>query len=60
MIFPNFSSAPLPNVDILDDNLNIYNEARLIFEDSPKAAAALLRTILENFLKEKFNLGEKL
>ncbi len=56
MIHPKFSSSPLPNEDILDDYLIIYKEAGLIFEDSPKAAAALLRTILEKFLRNKFDL----
>ena len=59
MIYPKFSSSPIPNEDISGDYLIIYNEAAQIFEDSPKAAAALLRTILEKFLRNKFNLENK-
>jgi hypothetical protein len=54
VIYPKSSLATLPNKDISGDNLDIYNQARLIFDISPKAAAVLLRTILENFLREKF------
>ena len=41
MIFPSKSVAPLPSLDMPEDVAKDYNEARSIFEKSPKSAAAL-------------------
>lgn len=47
MIFPSKSVAPLATSDMPEDVLRDYNEARSIFEKSPKAAAALLRLAIQ-------------
>ncbi len=58
IIFPRMSIAPMPNKDIKGNDLDLYNEARWIFEDSPRAASALLRGLLENFLKRLFEIPD--
>ena len=47
IIFPRDSSIPPPNPDLNEDISSIYNEAALIFQDSPRASAALLRLCVE-------------
>lgn len=47
MIWPNISTAPLPNEDMPDDVKDLYEEARQVSALSPRAAAALLRVSLE-------------
>ena len=58
IIFPKVSDAPRPNKDIKGNNLELYNEARLIYKESPRAASALLRGVLENFLRELFEIPD--
>ena len=55
MVYPKIVTAPLPNEDMPKDVEKIYQEARLISNDSPRAAAALLRVALE---KLTVHLGE--
>jgi hypothetical protein len=47
MVFPPASSAPKPNDDMPEEVKKDFNEARQIVDDSPKAAAALLRLAME-------------
>lgn len=55
MIYPSQSTAPLPSTDMPEVVLYDYNEARNIFEKSPKASAALLRLAIK---KMCVSLGE--
>ena len=56
MVFPKTLTAPLPYQDMPNPVKEVYEEARLISNDSPRAAAALLRVALEKLTEE---LGEK-
>lgn len=47
MIHPSKSIAPLPSYDMPEEVAKDYNEARSIFEKSPKASAALLRLAIQ-------------
>lgn len=47
MIYPLSSSIQEPNQDMPKDVKDLYNEARSVFELSPKAGAALLRLALQ-------------
>lgn len=46
-VFPSISPAPLPNPDLPENCRDDYMEARDIFARSPRAAAALLRLVVE-------------
>lgn len=52
MLIPNISTVPLPNEDMPEQISAIYLEAREIANQSPKAAAALLRLALQLLCKE--------
>ncbi len=56
MIFPKKLTAPFPHEDMPETVKELYEEARLVSNDSPRAAAALLRVSLEKLTEE---LGEK-
>lgn len=63
MIWPRPRSAPPPNPDLPQAIEADYEEAALIAEDSPRAAAALLRLCVEKLClhvlgREKGNLNE--
>lgn len=51
MVVPHQSIAELPHVDLPDDCLTDFNEAREVFNASPRAAAALLRLVVQKLLK---------
>lgn len=55
MIFPKKLTAPIPHIDMPASVNELYEEARNISNDSPRAAAALLRVSLEKLTEE---LGE--
>lgn len=55
MIFPKKLTAPLPHEDMPESVKKLYEEARNVAGDSPRAAAALLRVALEKLTEE---LGE--
>jgi hypothetical protein len=52
MIYPQASSAPKPADDMPDEVREDFNEARQAVDDSPKAAAALLRLAMEKLVQE--------
>ena len=55
MVYPMTTNIPLPSKDMPDNIKNLYNEARNVFEISPKSGAALLRLAVQMLCKE---LGE--
>jgi hypothetical protein len=55
MVYPIFSSAPLPNADMPEDVRQDYEEARSIVTTSPRGAAAMLRLAVQKLCK---HLGE--
>lgn len=55
-IYPRTSTIELfPNEDMSEEQKQLFNEAKDIFDISPKAAGALLRCLIERILREKFN-----
>jgi hypothetical protein len=52
MIYPKLSVAPLPIDEMPEDVKEDFNEARTIVNDSPRAAAALLRLAIEKLLPQ--------
>jgi hypothetical protein len=52
MIYPQASSAPNPTDDMPDEVREDFSEARQIVDDSPKAAAALLRLAMEKLVQD--------
>ncbi|WP_218120855.1 DUF4145 domain-containing protein [Halovenus aranensis] len=52
MIYPQASSAPKPTEDMPDGVREDFSEARQIVDDSPKAAAALLRLAMEKLVQD--------
>lgn len=51
MVFPKKSPAPLPHEDMPDEIQQDFEEARLVVEESPRAAAALLRLAIEKLAR---------
>ncbi len=60
MIYPASSGIEEPNEDMPEEVKNLYNEARSVFEFSPKAGAALLRLGLQNLCKYLGGKGENI
>ena len=60
MVFPRIVSAPLPSPDMPKEAREFYKEAGLVFDDSPRAAAALLRLALEKLLESQEIPGDTL
>jgi len=56
MVYPVQCNAPHPSKDLPKTCTQDYLEARIIFNDSPRASAALLRLCIQKICKE---LGEK-
>ena len=59
-VYPRTLDAPLPSSDMPDQPREFYEEARLIFGDSPRAAAALLRLALEKLMESQEVPGDTL
>lgn len=55
MVFPDSSTAPLPNKDLPDEIRRDFEEARNIINRSPRGAAALFRLCIQKLCK---HLGE--
>lgn len=56
LIYPHETIAPLPAKDMPVELIDDYNEARDVFEKSPRASAALLRLVIQKLC---VILGEK-
>lgn len=52
MIWPKKSGAPLPHEALPEDLKQLHSEARAVLSDSPRAAAALLRLLMEKLLQD--------
>ncbi len=55
IIYPRSFSFPEPNEDLNDEIKKLYCEAATVFQDSPRASAALLRLCIEELCQQ---LGE--
>lgn len=56
LIHPIESSIDITaNSDMDNDEISLFNEAKSIFNKSPKAAGALLRSVLESILRKAFS-----
>ena len=60
MIYPSESAAPLPAEDTPDNVRRDFEEARQVVNDSPRAAAALLRLAIEKIVDELGADGDSL
>ena len=60
MVYPMTTNIPLPSKDMPNNIKNLYNEARNVFEISPKSGAALLRLALQMLCKELGEDGKKI
>lgn len=66
LIVPAGSMAPIPNEDMPEDIRKTYEEARSVFNNSPRCAVVLLRSVLEKLCNhicpscEKKFLNEKI
>lgn len=52
MIWPKESAAPLPHEALPEELKELHSEARAVLTDSPRAAAALLRLLMEKLLQD--------
>ena len=60
LIYPTVSVIVMPHLDMPDTVKELYNEAREIASESPRAAAALLRLALEKLTEELWETDWKL
>ena len=60
MILPKVSNVPTPIEDMPEIVKEVYNEAREVFANSPKAAAALLRLAVQYLCIELGGKGQKI
>jgi hypothetical protein len=57
MAYPRITAVESPGEDLTDEIKELYSEAALILNDSPRASAALLRLALQLLLKELGGTG---
>lgn len=57
MAYPRITAVESPSEDLTDEIKELYSEAALILNDSPRASAALLRLALQLLLKELGGTG---
>jgi len=60
LIWPSSSEAPKPNEDLPDEVRADYEEAGLVLNSSPRAAAALLRLAIQKLCKHVGGEGKKI
>ena len=60
MIHPRSSPVDQPNLDLPEDVLHDYEEARLIVNESPRGAAALLRLAIQKICKHLGQPGKNI
>ncbi|WP_432719834.1 DUF4145 domain-containing protein [Jeongeupia wiesaeckerbachi] len=60
MLYPIASSAPVAHVDLPDDCRLDYDEARTVAQHSPRAAAALLRLVIQKLCVHLGCAGKKI
>jgi hypothetical protein len=60
MIYPNISNIPAASIDMPENVLKVYNEAKDVFPYSAKAAAALLRLAIQLLCKELGEAGDNI
>lgn len=58
--YPRNISVDPPNEDLTDEVKSLYNEASIIFPDSPKGSTALLRLALQTLLKQIGKKGDNI
>jgi len=51
MVYPRVVAGPPPHEDMPDDVVRDYNEARMVVEDSPRSAGALLRLAIQRLME---------
>jgi hypothetical protein len=60
LVYPDRSKAPMPLVDMPEDVMRDYLEARKIIDRSPRAASALLRRALRRLINYLDESGENI
>lgn len=60
IVYPRVTVVESPSDDLTEEIKELYNEAALILNDSPRAAAALLRLALQLLLKEIGGKGKSI
>lgn len=60
IIYPKVNTIQSPNSDLGDNVITYYNEAASIINDSPRAAAALLRLALQKLCKDLGEAGDNI
>ena len=60
LFFPQMYVAPLPTADMPEDVIEDYEEARAIFSQSPRGAAALLRLAIQKLVIALGGSGDNL
>lgn len=60
MVYPDIAPVPLANTDMPKDVLEVYDEAKLIVNKSPRGAAALLRLGLQLLMPHLGESGKKI
>lgn len=60
MILPSSGNVPIPNNDLPENVIELYNEAKDVLNNSPRSAAALLRLGIEELLNHIFNSGKSI
>jgi len=60
MLYPTFSSAPMPIEEMPEDVKSDFNEARNVVDASTRSAAALLRLAIQKLMPHLGQKGENL
>lgn len=60
MILPSSGNVPVPNMDLPESVVELYDEARNVLNSSPRSAAALLRLGIEKLLEHILASGKSI